>query len=87
MKQERYHSTVEYTDRFGTVNREFTIYTEIGKEPTIGDFTEAFRKSGFDVEINDFISMTFRTKDPDDTHVVSLKVMKTFRDYSPIKEA
>jgi hypothetical protein len=87
MKQERYHSTVEYTDRLGTVNREFTIYSKIGKEPTIGDFTEAFRKSGFDVEINDFITMTFRPKDPNDNQLVSLKVLKTFRDYSPIKEA
>jgi hypothetical protein len=85
LKVERYFSTVEFTDRYGTVNKEFHIYSEHGKQPTIGDFTIAFKKSGFEVEIKDFINMTFKPKDPSTANVISLKVIRTFRDftYSP----
>jgi hypothetical protein len=82
MSKERYFSTVEYTDRFGKVNKQFMIFSDKGKMPTIGDFVESFRHSGFEVEIKDFVTMTFKPKDPTTTNIISLRVIRTIRDYS-----
>ncbi|MCD1258428.1 hypothetical protein B5M42_006185 [Paenibacillus athensensis] len=80
--KDRYFSTVETTDRFGTKNREFLIYSDKGKKPTIGDFVDAFMQTGLDVEIKDFVSMMFKPKDPTTTPIISLRVIRTIRDYS-----
>jgi hypothetical protein len=82
MARERYFSTVEYLDRFGRANRQLEVFSNKGKMPNIGDLIEAFSQVGLDVEIKDFITMTFKPKDPTKTHVISLKVIRTIRDYS-----
>lgn len=78
---EKYYSTVEYTDRYGKVNRQFELYCESGKKPTIGDFLEAFRKAGLEMDITDFREMIFRPKHPATSEVISIRVMRTFRCY------
>ena len=44
--KERYYSTIEFVDRYGKANKEVTVYTDLGKRPTVGDFIEAFRSNG-----------------------------------------
>ncbi|CAM4325374.1 hypothetical protein [Paenibacillus tarimensis] len=80
--KERFYTTVEYTDRYGRTIKEFTVYAESGKKPTIGDFTEAFHKAGLDVDISDFISMTFKPRQPQNTPLKSLRVIRTLHDYT-----
>ncbi|GGF90347.1 hypothetical protein [Paenibacillus abyssi] len=80
--KERYYSTVEYTDRYGKANKGFEIYSELGKKPTIGDYVDAFKQSGFDVDITDFLNMTFKPKDPANSSFISLRVLRTFKDYT-----
>ncbi|UJF35007.1 hypothetical protein [Paenibacillus hexagrammi] len=82
MLKDRYYSTVEYTDRFGANNREFLIYCPKGQKPTIGDFLEAFQEAGYDMEIKDYVTMTFKPKDTTTTNLISLRIIRTIRDYS-----
>ncbi|PZD95804.1 hypothetical protein DNH61_10135 [Paenibacillus sambharensis] len=80
--RERYYTTVEHIDRYGRTIKEFTVYAELGKKPTIGDFTEAFRKAGLDVDISDFISMTFKPRKPENTPLKSLRIIRTLHDHT-----
>ncbi|MEF3302878.1 hypothetical protein [Paenibacillus sp. GYB003] len=82
MLKERYYSTVEYVDRYGKTNKEMHIYCEVGKKPTVGDFIEAFQKAGLDVELKDFIDLTFKPKHPPSTSVISVRVLRTVKDHS-----
>ncbi|MBD2847745.1 hypothetical protein IDH44_21340 [Paenibacillus sp. IB182496] len=80
--KERYYSTVEYTDRFGKANRRFEIYADEGAKPTIGDYVDAFARSGMDVQITDFLDMIFKPTDPAISPLISLRVIRTLKDYS-----
>ncbi|PYI52985.1 hypothetical protein [Paenibacillus flagellatus] len=82
MLKERYYSTVEFMDRFGKANREMAIYCEVGKKPTIGDFIEAFKKSGLDMELSDFANLTFKPRRPSEAPVLSLRVIRTMKDHT-----
>ncbi|TNJ62726.1 hypothetical protein FE784_29225 [Paenibacillus hemerocallicola] len=82
MLKERYYSTVEYADRYGKTNKELHLYCEIGKKPTIGDFIEAFQKIGLDLELNDFVNLTFKPRRPLASTVISVKVLRTIKDHT-----
>jgi hypothetical protein len=79
--KERYFSTVEYTDRYGKTMKELVVFSEIGKKPTIGDFIQAFKESGIDVELYDFINMIFKPSGPDQSPIISIRVVRTMRDF------
>ena len=80
--KERYASTVEYVDRYGKANKEVMVYSEFGKRPTIGDLIDAFKEIGLDVELKDFINMIFKPVDPVSTHVISLRIIRTLKDFT-----
>ncbi|RKN82124.1 hypothetical protein [Paenibacillus ginsengarvi] len=82
MLKERYYSTVEYVDRYGKKSKEMHIYCELGKKPTIGDFIEAFKQEGLDVEISDFINLTFKPKNPQTAPIIMVKVLRTTKDHT-----
>lgn len=82
MLKERYYSTVEYFDRFGKVSKQIDIYCELGKKPTVGDFVEAFKNSGHEVELTDFLNLTFKPRQPLATSVTSIKVVRTIKDHT-----
>jgi hypothetical protein len=82
MLKERYYSTLEYADRYGKAIKELHIYCEIGKKPTVGDFIEAFQKIGLDLELNDFVNLTFKPKRPHATSLISVKVIRTVKDHT-----
>ena len=73
----RYQAVLEQVDRFGRKMRDITLECEPGKKPTIGDFVEAFRREGMELEITDFPSMTFKPVDPIQSSVISLRVVRT----------
>lgn len=80
--KDRYVSTIEYTDRYGRANKELLVYTKFGKKPTIGDFIETFKENGLEVELKDFINMIFRPIDPTKTPVISLRIIRTLKDFT-----
>ena len=80
--KERYASTVEYVDRYGKAIKELMVYTEFGKKPTIGDFIEAFKNQGLEVELRDFTNMIFKPIDPVSTPVISLRIIRTLKDFT-----
>lgn len=82
MLKERYYSTVEYTDRFGKTNKEMHIYCDLGNKPTIGDFIDAFREQGIDVELSDFINLIFKPKKTLASTIISVKIMRTVKDHT-----
>lgn len=82
MLKERYYSTVEYADRYGKANKELHIYCELGKKPTVGDFIEAFRKIGLDMELSDFVNLIFKPRRPHASPIISVKVLRTAKDHT-----
>ena len=80
--KERYYSTIEFVDRYGKANKEVAVYTELGKRPTVGDFIEAFRSNGLDVELKDFVSMVFKPVNPSTSPIISLRIIRTLKDHT-----
>lgn len=80
--KERYFSTVEYVDRYGKANRQYPVYGKAGTKLTIGDFIQAFRESGLEVEIVDFGTMTFKPTNAAQSSLISLRVIRTLKDYT-----
>jgi hypothetical protein len=79
--KQRYYTTVEFIDRYGKANRELSVYCDLGQKPTIGDFLEAFRCAGMEMDITDFARMIFKPKDPARSPIISLRVIRTYQDY------
>jgi hypothetical protein len=82
--KERFISTVEFIDRYGRANKEVKVYTNYGKKPTIGDFINAFKDQGLEVELKDITNtnMIFRPIDPVTTPVISLRIIRTLKDFT-----
>lgn len=73
----RYQAVLEEWDRYGRKMRDITLECEVGKRPTIGDFIEAFRREGLELQITDFASMTFKPVDPVTSPIISLRIVRT----------
>jgi hypothetical protein len=57
--------------------RDITLECEPGKRPTIGDFLDAFKREGLELQLTDFTSMTFKPVDPVASPVISLRIVRT----------
>jgi hypothetical protein len=57
--------------------RDITLECEPGKKPTVGDFIEAFKREGLELQITDFTNMTFKPVDPTSSPVISLRIVRT----------
>jgi len=73
----RYQAILEQWDRYGRKMRDIMLECEPGKRPTIGDFIEAFRREGLEVQLTDFTSMTFKPVDPVASPIISLRIVRT----------
>ncbi|TYP79467.1 hypothetical protein [Paenibacillus methanolicus] len=80
--KERFYATVECAERYGTANKQFELYCEFGKMPSIGDYVEAFRRKGHELEITDFITMTFKPVNPSQSPVIAYRVIRALKDHS-----
>ena len=73
----RYQAVLEQWDRYGRKVRDITLECDSNRGPTVGDFIEAFRREGLDVQITDFVDMTFKPVDPASSPVISLRIVRT----------
>ena len=81
--KERYISTIEFVDVYGKANKELFVECEYGFRPRVGDFVHAFKQEkGLEVELKDFINMTFVPIDRTKTSVISMRVIRTLKDFT-----
>ncbi|MDB5055362.1 MAG: hypothetical protein JWM44_3412 [Bacilli bacterium] len=80
--KDKFISLVEYINRVKSSNKELMVYCEAGKNPCIGDFVDAFKEQDLDMELKDFISMTFTAKNLFSTDIISARIIKTSKDFT-----
>jgi hypothetical protein len=79
---ERYLINIEYSTRLGKYNKELALICAKSTRPNIGDFTQAFKEQGIDVELKDIQNMIFQPINPNETDITSLKVISTYKDFN-----
>ncbi|NHN32152.1 hypothetical protein [Paenibacillus agricola] len=79
---DRYLINIEYSTRQGKYNKELAVICAKATRPNIGDFTQAFKEQGIEVELKDIQNMIFQPIDQDSTDVTSLKVISTYKDFN-----
>jgi len=84
MNKDKFISVIETTtDNNAKISKEMKVYCDIGKTPSVGNFVEAIlNELGIEVEINNFITMTFVPVDRFSTEINSIRIVRTYRDVS-----
>jgi hypothetical protein len=77
---DRYLINIEYSTRLGKYNKELAVICAKSSRPNIGDFTQAFKEQGIDVELKDIQNMIFQPIDQNSTDITALKVISTYKD-------
>ncbi|WP_166240176.1 hypothetical protein [Paenibacillus turpanensis] len=81
--QDKFFITVEVQEKYRKLMKEFELYTDYGKSPSIGDYVRVLGDAGYKVDIKDFGSMIFKPVSPNDKpELISLRVIRALKDTS-----
>jgi hypothetical protein len=76
----KYIASIEHVD--GTVKtiKEISLFCDPSTTPNVGDFIQAFKEQGMDMELKDYINMVFIPVNRASNDHVSIRIIRTFKD-------